>query len=167
MGLGQWIVIIVLIAIILFGFAAVFDFSKGVVRNVYPHNSSPFAELIIDNEPFMIGNVTKVIDGDTIDLGQDNRIRFAIVNTPERGQEGYKEAKQWTTDRCLGKTAVVDIDDAQPPTYGRIVGLVYCDVDGYFVNLELLQQGLAVVIPKFCKISEFKDGVLCASIKSN
>lgn len=154
MGLGQWIVIIVLIAIILFGFAAVFDFGKGVIRNVYP-------ELIIDNEPFMIGNVTKVIDGDTIDLEGKDRIRFAIVNTPERGQEGYKEAKQWTSDRCLGKIAVIDLDDNQPLTYGRAVGLVYCDVDGYFVNLELLQQGLAKVIPKFCKVSEFKDGVLC------
>jgi hypothetical protein len=36
MGLGQWIVIIILIAIIVFGFVAVFDFSKGVISNVYP-----------------------------------------------------------------------------------------------------------------------------------
>jgi endonuclease YncB( thermonuclease family) len=155
MGLGQWIVIIILVAIIIFGFAAVFDFSKGVIRNVYP-------ELIIkDNEPFIIANVTKVIDGDTIDIASGERIRFAIVNTPERGQLGYQEAKQWTTDRCLGKTAVIDLDSAQPLTYGRLVGLVYCDVEAHFVNLELLQQGLAVVMHRYCEISEFKDGVLC------
>ena len=155
MGLGQWIVIIILVAIIVFGFAAVFDFGKGVIRNVYP------AELFKDTEPFIIANVTKVIDGDTIDIETGERIRFAIVNTPERGQPGYQEAKQWTTDRCLGEYAVIDIDDSQPPTYGRQVGLVYCGVEGHFVNLELLQQDLAVVMHKFCKISEFKEGVLC------
>jgi endonuclease YncB( thermonuclease family) len=120
------------------------------------------AELIKDNEPFIIANVTKVIDGDTIDIESGERIRFAIVNTPERGQPGYQEAKQWTTDRCLGKNAVIDLDSAQPPTYGRLVGLVYCyDVEAHFVNLELLQQGLAVVMHRYCEISEFRDGVLC------
>ena len=158
MGLGQWIVIIILVAIIVFGFAAVFDFSKGVVRNVYP-------ELIKDNEPFIIGNVTKVIDGDTIDIATGERIRFAIVNTPERGQEGYQEAKDFTTERCLGKDAVIDLDSAQKPTYGRLVGLVYCydpiNAESHFVNLELLEQGLAVVMYHYCKYSEFKDGILC------
>ena len=154
MGLIQFVIIIILIAIIIFGFAAVFDFSKGVVRNIYP-------ELIIHNEPFITGNVTKVIDGDTLDIETKDRIRLAIIDTPERGQLGYEEAKQWTTDHCLGKNAIVDVDDAQPLTYGRIVGLVYCGDDAYFANLGLLQQHLAVVIPHFCKFSEFKGGVLC------
>jgi endonuclease YncB( thermonuclease family) len=155
MGLGQWIVIIIFVAIIVFGFAAVFDFGKGVFRNVYPNIE------IKDIEPFIIANVTKVIDGDTIDIETGERIRLAIVNTPERGQEGYQEAKQWTTDRCLGEYAVIDIDDSQPLTYGRLVGVVYCGVEGHFVNLELLQQDLAVVMYKYCEISEFKDGILC------
>ena len=158
MSLVQWIIIIVLIAIIVFGFAAVFDFGKGVIRNVYPSST-----VIIDHEQqFIIANVTKVIDGDTIDIEGGERIRLAIINTPERGQEGYQEAKQWTTDRCLGKEAMIDLDDNQPRTFGRLVAIVYCDVQElYFINLELLQQGLAVVMPQFCKNSEFKDGILC------
>lgn len=157
MGIIGWVIIIILVAIILFGFAAVFDFSKGVVRNVYPI-------LVQDNEPFIVGNVTKVIDGDTIDIQSGERIRFAIVNTPERGQPGYIEAKQWTIDRCLGKMAVIDLDSNQPLTYGRYVGLVYCyddETETHFVNLELLEQGLAKVMTHFCKFSEFKDGILC------
>ena len=157
MGLGQWIVIIILVAIIIFGFAAVFDFSKGVVRNVYPI-------LVQDNEPFIVGNVTKVIDGDTIDIQSGERIRFAIVNTPERGEAGYQEAKDFIIERCLGKSAVIDLDSNQKPTYGRYVGLVYCyddETETHFVNLELLQQGLAKVMTHFCKFSEFKDGILC------
>jgi len=165
MGVVQWVIIIILIAIILFGFAAVFDFGKGVFRNVFPSSSSSSSAEIInvddDDKPFIVANVTKVIDGDTIDIQGGERIRFAIVNTPERGEPGYQEAKQWIIDRCLGKTAVIDLDHKQPRTYNRLVGLVYCDVQGYFVNLELLQQGLAVVMPQFCKYSEFKDGILC------
>jgi endonuclease YncB( thermonuclease family) len=155
MGLVQWIIIIVLIAIILFGFAAVFDFSKGVIRNVYPHQTND------ESSPFIVSTVTKVIDGDTIDIATGDRIRFAIVNTPEKWEPGWREAKDYTTERCLGKDVVIDIDDNQDKTYGRLVGLVYCGVEGYFINLELLALQYAVVMPQFCKVSEFKDGILC------
>jgi endonuclease YncB( thermonuclease family) len=155
MGLVQWIIIIFLVAIILFGFAAVFDFSKGVIRNVYP------IEEQNTEDPFIVANVTRVIDGDTIEIEGGERIRFAIVNTPEKWEEGWKEAKDYTTERCLGKTAVIDIDNNQDRTYGRLVGLVYCGVEGYFINLELVSLQFAVVMPQFCKVSEFKDGILC------
>lgn len=155
MGLVQLIIIVFLIAVILFGFAAVFDFSKGVIRNVYPY------ELMKDNEPFIVSTVTKVIDGDTIEIANGERIRFAIINTPEKWEEGWREAKDYTTERCLGKPVVIDIDSNQNRTYDRLVGLVYCGVEGYFINLELLALQYAVVMPQFCKISEFKDGILC------
>ena len=158
MGLGQWIIIIILVAIILFGFAAVFDFTKGVIRNVYPTTTT---EIIKDNEPFIISKVTKVIDGDTIEIEGGERIRFAIINTPERWEEGYKEAKDYTIERCLDNDVVIDLDDNQDRTYGRLVGLVYCGVEGHFMNLELLALQHAVVMPQFCKVSEFKDGILC------
>ena len=160
MGIIGWVIIIILVAIILFGFAAVFDFSKGVVRNVYPVNEGSVLH-ISDSDPFIVANVTRVIDGDTIEIEGGERIRFAIVNTPEKWEEGWKEAKDYTTERCLGKTAVIDIDNNQDRTYGRLVGLVYCGVEGYFINLELLSLQYAVVMPQFCKYSEFKDGILC------
>lgn len=154
MGLGQWIIIIVLLAIIIFGFTAVFNFGKNAFQNVYPIE-------LKDNEPFIISKVTKVIDGDTIEIEGGERIRLAIINTPEKWEEGWKEAKNYTTERCLGKDVVIDLDSNQDRTYGRLVGLVYCGVEGYFVNLELLATNNAVVMPQFCKYSEFKDGVLC------
>ncbi len=39
------------------------------------------------------GIVTYVVDGDTIDV-DGRRVRFIGVDTPERGQCGYREAKQ-------------------------------------------------------------------------
>ena len=39
------------------------------------------------------GNCYKVVDGDTIDVEGVGRVRFVGVNTPERGDSGYQEAK--------------------------------------------------------------------------
>src|SRR5688500_752261 len=43
------------------------------------------------------GKVTYVVDGDTLDIN-DMRIRLSLVDTPERGQEGYQEAKNFVKD---------------------------------------------------------------------
>ena len=148
-GLVQWIIIIVLIAVILFGFAAVIDFSKGVIKKVYP-------------TPIITGNVVRVIDGDTFDLDTGQRIRLALVNTPERNEYGYQAAKEWLEYRCLGKHAVIDLDSGQKAgSYGRVIGLVYCD-DNYFVNLEIIELRLGVVMTNYCKVSEFKDNIICS-----
>jgi micrococcal nuclease len=172
MGLGQWVIIIVLVAVLIFGFAAVFDWGKGVVKNVYPfqvirvhadgHHTTTTA-IINDTEPFLFGNVSKVIDGDTIDLQSGERIRMSIVNTPERGHLGYTEAKQFTTSACLGKQAFVDLDDGQPnKSYNRLIGAIYCDInndniDLELINFELIQLGHGVVMTKYCKMSEFRE----------
>jgi endonuclease YncB( thermonuclease family) len=171
MGLVQWIIIIVLVAIIIFGFAAVYDFGKGVIRNVYPHSTfvADSLEEIINSggvtEPYILSEVTRVIDGDTIEIEGGERIRFAIVNTPERGQAGWQEAKDWTEYRCLGNDVLVDLDDKQSKTYNRLVGVVYCEdpltEKAHFINLELLDLQLAVSMPRYCEYSEFKDGILC------
>jgi len=150
MGLVQWVIIIVLIAVIIFGFAAVIDFSKGVIKKVYP-------------TPVITGNVVRVIDGDTLDLDTGERVRLALVNTPERGEYGYMAAKEWLEYRCLGKQATIDLDSGQKAgTYGRIIGLVYCGGDNnYFVNLEIIELRLGVVMMNYCKVSEFKNNIIC------
>src|SRR5437879_189431 len=57
--------------------------------------------------------VTYIVDGDTLDIGS-TRIRLALVNTPEVGQPGYAEARQFTAQTCpVGSSALVDEDDGQ------------------------------------------------------
>lgn len=174
MGLGQWIIIIVLFAIIIFGFAAVVSFLNGAFQNVYPQtqteetenetssSSSSLSTILKDTQgKFILSTVIRVIDGDTIQLAGGEKIRLALVNTPERYEYGYQAAKEWTEYRCLGNEAFIDLDDNQEKTYGRLVGMVYCD--GYNVNLELFTLKLAVVMKNYCKYSEFKDSVICVS----
>ncbi|MGB9168734.1 MAG: thermonuclease family protein [Nitrososphaeraceae archaeon] len=91
---------------------------------------------------------------DTLDIN-DIRIRLALVDTPERGQDGYKEAREFVKNLCLNKKGEVDIDDGQRRgnRYGREIGVVYCD--GINVNKALVENNLTKIYTKYCDISEF------------
>ena len=98
--------------------------------------------------------VTHIVDGDTLDVGS-TRIRLALVNTPEVGQPGYQEGKDFTAQTCpVGSQAIVDQDDGQTAgSYGRMVAVVYCgDVN---LNAALLSSGLAELVTYYCSVSEF------------
>ncbi|MDF2738198.1 MAG: nuc, partial [Nitrososphaeraceae archaeon] len=100
------------------------------------------------------GKVTYIVDGDTLDIN-DIRIRLSLVDTPERGHEGYQEAKNFVKDICLNKKGEVDIDDGQRrgDRYGRDIGVVYCD--GININKVLMENNLARIYTEYCDISEF------------
>jgi micrococcal nuclease len=100
------------------------------------------------------GTVTKVTDGDTINV--DNQaIRFALASAPELNEFRGQEAKDFINSVCpVGSTALVDEDDGQTEgSYGRIVGVIYCNDKN--LNEELLDSGIGSLSSKFCKDSEF------------
>ena len=98
--------------------------------------------------------VTYIVDGDTLDVGS-TRVRLTLVNSPEVGQPGYTEAKQFIAQTCaVGTQALVDEDDGQTGgSYGRMVALVYCG--GVNLNAALLSSGNAVLVTYYCSVSEF------------
>ena len=109
------------------------------------------------------GKVTGIVDGDTLDIN-NIRVRLTLVNTPERGEDGYTEAKEFVKSVCsIGTNVLVDEDDGQKEgSYDRLIGLVYCVGDdnssnnkGALLNEVLLQRGYAVVFEEFCAKSEF------------
>jgi len=93
------------------------------------------------------GIVTTVIDGDTIDVEDVGRIRFADINTPEIDTEEGKAAKEYVKGLCEGKEVYLDIDDFHIiDKYGRIVAVVYIPYnETHRVNLNqlLLIEGYA------------------------
>ncbi len=99
-------------------------------------------------------SVTYIVDGDTLDVGS-TRIRLALVNSPEVGQPGYAEAKQFAAQTCpVGSLALVDEDDGQTGgSYGRMVAVVYCG--SVNLNAALLSSGNAVLVTYYCSVSEF------------
>ncbi len=95
------------------------------------------------------GNVYHVVDGDTIDVASFGRIRLADIDTPEVGQAGYHEAKDYTTSLVLNQQAYLDVDDVYgKDRYGRWVCVVYVRHNATHllnVNEALLEQGVAVL----------------------
>ncbi len=109
-----------------------------------------------DDDIELEGTVNYIVDGDTLDIN-DIRIRLSLVDTPERAQEGYKEAKEFVKKLCLNKKGQVDIDDGQRrgDRYGREIGIVFCD--GVNINKALMDNNLAKIYTEYCDISEFKN----------
>ncbi|MGI0089748.1 MAG: lamin tail domain-containing protein [Nitrosopumilaceae archaeon] len=100
------------------------------------------------------GTVKRIIDGDTLFI-EPYVIRLSLVNAPEKTEHGFNEAKIFTSDLCpRGSTITVDQDDKQPrDKYKRIVGMVHCS--GKILNSELLQNGHAKILVRYCSESEF------------
>ena len=100
------------------------------------------------------GQITRVIDGDTLLIDQTT-IRLSLVNSPERDERGYQEAKDFALTVCpIGVNAEFVEDTWQPvDKYGRSVGLVYCN--DMMLNELLLTNGHAEISTYYCDKSEF------------
>lgn len=86
--------------------------------------------------------VTKVIDGDTIVIEGGQRVRLLSVDTRERGESCYSEAKKRMEELVLLKNITLERDRENEDQYGRLLRYVY--VNGTMVNLQMVQEGLAV-----------------------
>jgi micrococcal nuclease len=92
--------------------------------------------------------VERVVDGDTIVLPGEVKIRYLLVNAPET-TSGHDDcygtnASQFNTDLVLGKTVQLDYDTACQDAFGRT--LAYVSVDGQDVNRLLIERGYACVL---------------------
>ena len=118
----------------------------------------PSAEGSLADQDIMWAEVTRVVDGDTVHLDGESH-RLVLVNTPERGEPGFKEAGEFVKDRCLGKTVAYDLNDPQPTDrYDRHLSLVYCDGPLQpSINELLIEAGHSDQYTRFCSESEFTD----------
>jgi micrococcal nuclease len=92
--------------------------------------------------------VSKVIDGDTIELATGEKVRYIGVDTPEtkhptKGVECFgAEASAYNTKLVLGQMVRLEKDVSETDRYGRLLRYVYLE-DGTFVNLKLVSEGYA------------------------
>jgi len=102
------------------------------------------------------GKVTQIIDGDTIKV-DGNSIRFALVDTPEEGEDGFYESQNFIASICpVGTVVLVDEDDQQTGgSYGRTIAEIHCK--GVSLNEKVLESGLAEISNVFCSESEFSS----------
>lgn len=88
-------------------------------------------------------DVIRVIDGDTVVIASDERVRLIGIDTPEKGQCGFDEAKQ-ALEKLLasGPATFYSGTTSDKDKYDRL--LRYIEVEGIDVGLNLISNGFAI-----------------------
>ncbi len=89
--------------------------------------------------------VTRVIDGDTIEISTGERVRLICIDTPETNEDYYQEAKDYLIDLILNKEVELVKDKSETDRYDRLLRYIY--LDGEFVNEMIVEEGWAVAYP--------------------
>jgi endonuclease YncB( thermonuclease family) len=87
--------------------------------------------------------VARVIDGDTVQLEDGRKVRYAGINAPEDGQRYFEEATRANNDLVGGKEVTLEFGRGEHERYERLLAYVF--VGGTFVQGELVKNGLAIV----------------------
>jgi micrococcal nuclease len=122
---------------------------------------------------YFVKEVTKVVDGDTIDviidLGFDimfaSRVRLAGIDTPESRTTDKREkalgleSKKYLADRLKDAKNIVikteKMDSSEK--YGRILGWLYVNGDGNSLNVEMIEKGYAWGYLGDTKVKDFDE----------
>lgn len=94
--------------------------------------------------------VTRVVDGDTIELEGGEKVRYIGIDTPETVKPGWpvecfgKEASRRNRELVEGKRVTLASDVSDRDRYGRLLRFAYLP-DGTFVNELLVREGYARV----------------------
>lgn len=154
---------VVLIAYISAQFLNSGEYSNELLPSPKPPN--PTVLSVNTTEPLSnTFTVTKIIDGDTIELSNKQKVRYIGIDTPEtvdpRRPDGCfgREASEKNKELVLGKTVTLEKDVNETDRFGRLLRYVY--VDGQMVNEVLVRDGYAkaVTFPPDVKYqSKFTD----------
>jgi micrococcal nuclease len=83
--------------------------------------------------------VTRVLDGDTMELQGGDRLRLLAIDTPEKGEPLHDEATEFLARKALGQVADIKYANQRRDKYGRQLGYLY--VDTLFVNKAIIDSG--------------------------
>jgi endonuclease YncB( thermonuclease family) len=92
-------------------------------------------------------DVTRVIDGDTIDVrcgGVGYRVRYIGINTPESDEPCYLDAKNANAALVEDRQVTLVRDRSNTDRFGRLLRYIY--VGETFVEAELVRDGFAEVV---------------------
>ena len=88
--------------------------------------------------------VSRVIDGDTIQLEDGQKVRYAGVNAPEEGEPYHRESTQANNLLVGNKTVQLEFGRSKTDKQGRLLAYLY--LGRTLVQAELVKQGWALVM---------------------
>jgi endonuclease YncB( thermonuclease family) len=86
--------------------------------------------------------VARIVDGDTIELGNGETVRLVGIDTPEGGDCGSSEATGNLTGLILGQRVRLAISDEDRDRYGRL--LRYVNLGPLDAGLRQIKDGYAI-----------------------
>ena len=92
----------------------------------------------------LTGTVTKVRDGDTIEVGKIP-IRLNGVSAPEMNEPLGPQSKAFMIDLVMGKHVRCELDGSK--THDRFVGICYLDEQD--IGARVIANGLALDCPRY------------------
>lgn len=112
--------------------------TQKAINTIAPTNKPPDTQIQTETV-----KVARVIDGDTIEIEDGQRIRYIGIDTPELNQdECYaSEATNKNTELVLGKEIRIEKDVSETDKYGRLLRYVW--VGDVLVNDYLVRSGYA------------------------
>lgn len=114
--------------------------------------------------------VLRAVDGDTLLLENQERVRLLGVDTPETKrpntpiQPWGPEAAEFTKQHVEGKVVRLEFDQEKQDKYNRTLAYVY--VGDWFLNEELIRAGLSPAVTKFPFSREMKQRFLAAEAEA-
>ena len=101
------------------------------------------------------GTLVRFLSGDTLYI-DDVKVRLALIDAPEKAQEGYGDAIRFANEVCpLGSTVLYNQDNGLLDDSFGLVAEVWCD--GKSLNAELLKNDHVLFLKGFCDFSEFSE----------
>lgn len=89
---------------------------------------------------YEIAHIDRVIDGDTI-VSNETSIRLLGINSPERGEIYYTDAKKFLEKLVLNETVRLEFGKDREDKYRRTLAYIYLDREN--INLKLIEEGYA------------------------
>lgn len=114
---------------------------------LFTRSLPPISRAPSSTQNTTIAKVTRVIDGDTIEIEGGKKLRYIGIDTPETVDPRKpvqcfgKEASNKNKELVLGKTVRLEKDVSETDKYGRLLRYVW--VGETFVNDYLVRQGYA------------------------
>jgi micrococcal nuclease len=122
---------------------------------------------------YYVKQVTKVVDGDTIDvvidlgfdIGFTTRVRLAGIDTPESRTKDLAEkalgleSKKYLADRLKdAKNIVIKTEKINSTEkFGRVLGWLYVNSEESSLNVEMINKGYAWAYLGDTKVKDFDE----------
>ncbi len=92
------------------------------------------------------GQVSRVIDGDTVVLADSTHVRLYGIDAPESKMAYGPESKSFMVSMVLGQ--IVDVESKGLDRYGRTIGII--TMGDTNINEAMVQAGYAWVYTQYC-----------------